>query len=128
MKKHTRSIKPAQATELKVFCAPDPELDWTPPKDKVRPRVVSALGGGILVEVQEARMGSDASSKLILCVAAWLCGNSKRASAKDQNFWLELQPAQLDTLIRLLTEASSAAKSLGIPSHKGSQGGMTLPA
>jgi hypothetical protein len=91
------------------------DIDWTPQKNRLYPRVLTVKQGDFLVRIEEARSAPDDFS---LWVGARFDGAGDAEHCLCNLFGDEFKPGELDTLIALLSFARDKARELGMPSDK----------
>ena len=80
------------------------DIDLTPPKARVHPRVLNVERGNYRLEIHEDLSGD-------LCIGAW----EGRKVAPISLFWIEATPGNFDELLELLSIARDKARDLGMP-------------
>ena len=116
----TRKLQQRKATGARkatVTVGFDSELDedWTPPEDRIWPRVVTEKQGNVSVEIEESRY---ADNSLGLYVGASIEDHGKdRHNVIAESF----EPSELDVLISLLQRACAKARELEMPSDRGNK-------
>lgn len=92
----------------------DIEIDWTPAKARIHPRVVTVKQGKLQVNVEEVWLAQGKSGSFIFMVGA----GDGTGGVRDNLFSEDFSPDNLDLFISLLTIARDKARELGMPSDQ----------
>jgi hypothetical protein len=112
MRKRTKRTRtPAQPVVSVGTFDKDSGIDWTPEKNRIYPRIVTAKQGKLFVNIEEAR---DANNRYCFFLGVGDGGGNVLYNLVGEEF----SPENLDLFISLLVAARDKARELGMPTDK----------